>query len=91
MTGSVHGILAGYDGSPGSEQALNWAMREACSRGTVLTVCHSSAPGYSPSRTARVRRSIARSMPVGAGAPVAQTSPTSMSSSRPSGSMTPSE
>jgi len=39
-------ILAGYDGSLGSEQALSWAAREARSRGTVLTVCHACAPGF---------------------------------------------
>jgi nucleotide-binding universal stress UspA family protein len=44
MTGTGHGILAGYDGSPGSERALGWAVREARSRGTVLTVCHAWAP-----------------------------------------------
>jgi nucleotide-binding universal stress UspA family protein len=46
MAGTAHGILAGYDGSPGSEQALSWAAREARSRGTVLTVCHACAPGF---------------------------------------------
>lgn len=34
-----HGIVAGYDGSPGGEQALQWAVREAQARRTVLTVC----------------------------------------------------
>jgi nucleotide-binding universal stress UspA family protein len=29
MAGTGHGIVAGYDGSPGSEQALSWATREA--------------------------------------------------------------
>jgi nucleotide-binding universal stress UspA family protein len=46
MAGNTDGILAGYDGSPGSEQALSWAAREARSRGTVLTVCHACAPGF---------------------------------------------
>jgi nucleotide-binding universal stress UspA family protein len=46
MAGSTNGILAGYDGSYGSEHALNWAAREARSRGTVLTVCHAWAPGF---------------------------------------------
>ena len=46
MTGTIHGILAGYDGSPGSEQALGWAVREARSRGTIMTVCHAWAPEY---------------------------------------------
>jgi len=46
MAGTADGILAGYDGSPGSERALSWAAREARSRGTVLTVCHACAPGF---------------------------------------------
>ena len=37
-------IIVGYDGSPGSELALRWAAREACKRGTGLTVCHAWAP-----------------------------------------------
>jgi nucleotide-binding universal stress UspA family protein len=40
MAGGAGGILAGYDGSPGSEDALCWAAREARARGIVLTVCH---------------------------------------------------
>jgi len=32
-------IVVGYDGSPGSEQALRWAIREASDRGTSLTAC----------------------------------------------------
>jgi len=47
MTGTGHGILVGYDGSPGSERALSWAVREARSRGIVLTVRHAWAPEYS--------------------------------------------
>jgi nucleotide-binding universal stress UspA family protein len=43
-----HGILAGYDGSPASEQALCWAAREARSRGAVLTVCQAWDLGYPP-------------------------------------------
>jgi nucleotide-binding universal stress UspA family protein len=46
MTGTIHGILVGCDGSPGSEQALLWAAREACWRGTALTVCHAWTTGY---------------------------------------------
>jgi nucleotide-binding universal stress UspA family protein len=46
MAGTADGIIAGYDGSPGSERALNWAAREARSRGTVLTVCVAWAPGF---------------------------------------------
>jgi nucleotide-binding universal stress UspA family protein len=45
MAGNSYGILAGYDGSAGSEQALSWAAREALSRGTALTVCHAFGPG----------------------------------------------
>jgi nucleotide-binding universal stress UspA family protein len=41
-----HGILLGYDGSPGSDEALGWAAREARSRGSMLTVCLAWAPGY---------------------------------------------
>jgi nucleotide-binding universal stress UspA family protein len=39
MTGTTYGVLVGYDGSAGSDQALNWAVREAKARDTVLTVC----------------------------------------------------
>jgi nucleotide-binding universal stress UspA family protein len=44
MAGIADGIVAGYDGSPGSDQALRWAVREAQARGTVLTVCLAWAP-----------------------------------------------
>jgi nucleotide-binding universal stress UspA family protein len=44
MTGMTDGIVAGYDGSPGSMQALRWAVREADARGTVLTLCVAWAP-----------------------------------------------
>jgi nucleotide-binding universal stress UspA family protein len=46
MAGTDYGILAGYDGSAGSEQALSWAVREARSRGTALTVCHAFGAGF---------------------------------------------
>jgi len=39
MIGTTYGVLVGYDGSASSDQALNWAVREAKARGTVLTVC----------------------------------------------------
>jgi len=39
MTDMTHGIVAGYDGSPGSGEALRWAAREAQARGTTLTIC----------------------------------------------------
>lgn len=48
MTGTADGIVAGYDGSAGSEQALGWAAREARARGVMLTVCHAWGPGYAP-------------------------------------------
>jgi nucleotide-binding universal stress UspA family protein len=46
MAGTGYGILAGYDGSLGSERALSWAAREARSRGVVLTVCVAWAPRF---------------------------------------------
>jgi len=46
MTGMTDGIIVGYDGSPGSDQALRWAAREANARGTALTVCLAWAPDY---------------------------------------------
>lgn len=45
MAGMTDEIIVGYDGSPGSELALNWAAREARKRGSRLTVCHAWAPG----------------------------------------------
>ncbi len=44
MTGMTDGILAGYDGSPGSAEALRWAAREAWARGTALTLCLARPP-----------------------------------------------
>jgi nucleotide-binding universal stress UspA family protein len=46
MAGAAGGILIGYDGSPGSQQALSWAAREARARRAVLTVCQAWAPGF---------------------------------------------
>jgi nucleotide-binding universal stress UspA family protein len=46
MAGIELGILAGYDGSPGSQEALAWAAAEARSRGSPLTVCSAWAPEY---------------------------------------------
>ena len=45
MAGTAYGILAGYDGSASSEQALAWAVREALARRTAVTVCHAFGPG----------------------------------------------
>lgn len=39
MTGMTDGIIAGYDGSADSHEALRWAAREAWARGTTLTIC----------------------------------------------------
>jgi nucleotide-binding universal stress UspA family protein len=46
MTGMTYGIVAGYDGSPGSVQAVRWAAREALARGTTLTVCLAWRPDH---------------------------------------------
>src|SRR5262249_59099871 len=40
MTCTVNGIVAGYDGSPASQEALGWAAWEARAHGVALTVCH---------------------------------------------------
>jgi nucleotide-binding universal stress UspA family protein len=39
MTGMTDGIVVGYDGSPGGDEALRWAAREAWARGAALTIC----------------------------------------------------
>ena len=44
MSGVTDGIVVGYDGSPGSAEALRWAAREAWARGTVLTICLTRRP-----------------------------------------------
>ena len=44
MAHTVNGILAGYDGSPSSQEALDWSVGEARARGSLLTVCHVWAP-----------------------------------------------
>ena len=44
MTGTTYGIVAGYDGSPGAEQAVRWAAREARLRRKTLTVCLAWTP-----------------------------------------------
>lgn len=45
MTDAAYGIFTGYDGSPESDRALKWAVRDARLRGTVLTVCHAYGTG----------------------------------------------
>ena len=44
MSSQRNGIVAAYDGSPGSDQALRWATTEAQARGCGLTVCLAWAP-----------------------------------------------
>lgn len=46
MAGTSCGVLAGFDGSPSSQGALTWAVREAQARGEPLTVCHVCGPVY---------------------------------------------
>ncbi len=46
MTEMTYGIVVGYDGSPGSGDALRWAAREAKVRGTTLTVCLAWTPDH---------------------------------------------
>ena len=46
MTALRNGIVAGYDGSPGSDQALRWAAEETRAHGCTLTVCLAWAPQY---------------------------------------------
>jgi nucleotide-binding universal stress UspA family protein len=46
MTTHEQEIIVGYDGSPGSGEALEWAVGEARLRGLPLTVCHAWISGY---------------------------------------------
>ena len=46
MTETTYGIVVGYDGSPGAAQALRWAAREACARGTTLSVSLAWTPDH---------------------------------------------
>jgi nucleotide-binding universal stress UspA family protein len=48
MTTRGNEIIVGYDGSEGSAEALDWAMREARFRRLELTVCHAWTSGYEP-------------------------------------------
>jgi len=45
MTSAEKQMVAGYDGSPDSEQALDWAVSEARLHETGLVVCHAWTPG----------------------------------------------
>ena len=60
MTGTGYGVLAGYDGSAGSEQALSWAAREAQARGAVLTVCQAWVPAHQVTPAAGTAFELAR-------------------------------
>jgi nucleotide-binding universal stress UspA family protein len=60
MTSTVYGILAGYDGSPGSQHALRWAAQAARERDAVLTVCHAWAAGYAGPPAEAEREALAR-------------------------------
>lgn len=44
MTEMTDGIVAGYDGSASSDEALRWAAREAWARGIALTICVALPP-----------------------------------------------
>lgn len=46
MTVLRNGIVAGYDGSPGSDKALRWAVDESRLHRCTLTVCLAWAPHY---------------------------------------------
>lgn len=46
MTERTDGIVAGYDGSSPSTEAVCWAAREAQARGTTLTVCLAWQPDH---------------------------------------------
>jgi nucleotide-binding universal stress UspA family protein len=67
MTGVTYDIVAGYDGSPGSAEAVRWAAREAQARGTALTVCLAWAPDPMAPPTDMARRHgaqiLARGLP----------------------------
>jgi nucleotide-binding universal stress UspA family protein len=45
MTSAQRQIVAGYDGSPDSERALDWAVAEARLHEAGLTICHAWVPG----------------------------------------------
>ncbi len=64
MDNQTHGIVIGYDGSPGSEVALDWAAAMAKRQRVPLTVLHSVdltvipvQPAFGPDPTATVEES----------------------------------
>jgi len=60
MTGMADEIVAGYDGSPGSAEAVRWAAREALARGTTLTVCLAWLPDHMELATESALSDLAR-------------------------------
>jgi nucleotide-binding universal stress UspA family protein len=62
MTGVKHDIVAGYDGSPGSGEAVCWAAREAQARGTTLTVCLAWTPDHMTLPTESAISDLARQL-----------------------------
>jgi nucleotide-binding universal stress UspA family protein len=57
MTSTKKQIVAGYDGSPDSEQALDWAVSEARLHEAALTVCHAWGLGPAgPDGSSRAER-----------------------------------
>ena len=69
MTEMTYGIVAGYDGSPGSGDALRWAAREAKARDAPLTVClvltpdHTALPTESNLARQHGQEILARGLP----------------------------
>ena len=60
MTGMADEIVVGYDGSPGSAEAVRWAAREALARGTTLTVCLAWLPDHMELATESALSDLAR-------------------------------
>jgi nucleotide-binding universal stress UspA family protein len=64
---TTHGIVVGYDGSPGSQVALDWAAETARLQGKRLTIVHSgsvnevppSPPSTGESSSGQVTKSLA--------------------------------
>ncbi len=51
METRTSGIIVGFDGSPGSTDAVDWAVERARLRGAPLTLCHAWTPGYPATET----------------------------------------
>lgn len=61
-----HEIIAGYDGSSGSADALDWAVREAGLRGVPVTVCHAWTLTYGPEQNGTPTDTVSAAEPVAA-------------------------